>query len=239
MANKHFSTDFDLISDVKANDTFLVEDSDDGVVKKCHPSQVWQKFDDLDSSVAAAAQSASDAADSEANALSYKNAAAQSASDALGYKNDAAGSASDAHDSEVAAAGSANDALGYKNAAAGSASDAHDSELAAAASAVVAGDKADDAANALAGVNEELAALAALVDNAGDHKAISYDAEEAYKVCGFRTVISGAGVPSLETIPEQFGIPAFIGQLYIDTSAASGGLYYAVGTSSISDWKNA
>ena len=145
MANKHFSTDFDLIPDVKANDTFLVEDSDDGVVKKCHPSQVWQKFDDLDSSVAAAAQSASDAADSENNALQYKNAAAQSASDALGYKNDAAGSASDAHDSEVAAAGSANDALGYKNAAAGSASDAHDSELAAAASAVAAGDKADDA----------------------------------------------------------------------------------------------
>jgi hypothetical protein len=88
-------------------------------------------------------------------------------------------------------------------------------------------------------LNEELAALAALVDNAGDHKAVSYDAEEAYKVCGFRTVISGAGVPSLETIPLQFGIPAFIGQLYIDTSAASGGLYYAVGTSSISDWKNA
>lgn len=154
MAGKKFGSDFDLIPDVKSNDSFLVEDSDDGVVKKAHPSQIWQKFDDLDTSVAAAAQSASDAADSEANALSYKNAAAGSANDALGYKNDAAGSASDAHNSEVAAAGSANDALGYKNAAAGSASDAHDSELAAAASAVVAGDKADDAAASAASARE-------------------------------------------------------------------------------------
>lgn len=102
-----------------------------------------------------------------------------------------------------------------------------------------ANEAAENATAALASTHEELAALAALIDNAGDHKAISYDTEEAYKVCGFRTVISGAGVPSLETIPLQFGIPAFIGQLYIDTSAASGGLYYAVGNSSISDWKNA
>jgi hypothetical protein len=130
-------------------------------------------------------------------------------------------------------------ALGAKSDAEAAKSDAVTAKTDAVSAKTAAETAANDAANALAGVNEELAALAALVDNAGDHKAISYDAEEAYKVCGFRTVISGAGVPSLETIPLQFGIPAFIGQLYIDTSAASGGLYYAVGTSSISDWKNA
>lgn len=130
-------------------------------------------------------------------------------------------------------------ALGAKSDAEAAKSDAVTAKTDAVSAKTAAETAANDAANALAGVNEELAALAALVDNAGDHKAVSYDAEEAYKVCGFRTVISGAGVPSLETIPEQFGIPAFIGQLYIDTSAASGGLYYAVGTSSISDWKNA
>lgn len=130
-------------------------------------------------------------------------------------------------------------ALGAKSDAEAAKSDAVTAKTDAVSAKTAAETAANDAANALAGVNEELAALAALVDNAGDHKAISYDAEEAYKVCGFRTVISGAGVPSLETIPEQFGIAAFIGQLYIDTSAASGGLYYAVGTSSISDWKNA
>ena len=84
-----------------------------------------------------------------------------------------------------------------------------------------------------------ISALLALVDNAGDHKAISYDAEEGFKVCGFRTVIYGAGVPSSTTIPRQWGIPAFVGQIYIDTTAASNGLYYATGTTAVSDWHNA
>lgn len=145
----------------------------------------------------------------------------------------------DAEAAFLAALGAKSDAEAAKSDAEAAKSDAVTAKTDAVSAKTAAETAANDAANALAGVNEELAALAALVDNAGDHKAISYDAEEAYKVCGFRTVISGAGVPSLETIPEQFGIPAFIGQLYIDTSAASGGLYYAVGTSSISDWKNA
>lgn len=85
----------------------------------------------------------------------------------------------------------------------------------------------------------ETEALRKLIDNGGEHKAISYDAENGFKVCGYRTILYGAGVPSNDTIPEQFGIPAFVGQIYINTSAASGGLYYAVGTSAVSDWKNA
>ncbi len=146
MANKHFSTDFDLIPDVKANDTFLVEDADDGVVKKCHPSQVWQKFADLDTSVAAAAQSASDAANSESNALSYKNDAAQARTDAQtaqglaeGARDDAQRARDDAQDARDAA----QTAQTAAETAQGLAEDARD---AAAASAIVAGDKADDAA---------------------------------------------------------------------------------------------
>ena len=86
---------------------------------------------------------------------------------------------------------------------------------------------------------ENIEALRKLVDNGGDHKADSYDAADGFKVCGYPTILYGAGTPSATTIPSQYGIPAFIGQLYIDTTAASGGLYYAKGTSAISDWKNA
>ena len=88
--------------------------------------------------------------------------------------------------------------------------------------------------NALTSVLEDIKALKALIDNGGHHKAISYDAEEGFNVCGKRFI-----VPSADTIPDQFGIPAFIGQMYINEDAASAGLYYAKGTSAVSDWKNA
>ena len=58
-------------------------------------------------------------------------------------------------------------------------------------------------------------------------------------VCGKRLILHGHGVPSADTIPDQFGIPAFIGQMYINEDAASAGLYYAKGTSAVADWKNA
>lgn len=92
---------------------------------------------------------------------------------------------------------------------------------------------------AVAQIFENIEGLRKVVDNGGEHKAISYDAEDKFKVCGYPTILYGAGVPSATTIPDQYGIPAFIGQLYIDTSAASGGLYYAKGTAAVSDWKNA
>ena len=93
--------------------------------------------------------------------------------------------------------------------------------------------------NALTSVLEDIKALKALIDNGGHHKAISYDAEEGFNVCGKRFILHGHGVPSADTIPDQFGIPAFVGQMYINEDAASAGLYYAKGTSAVSDWKNA
>ena len=55
-----------------------------------------------------------------------------------------------------------------------------------------------------------------------------------------------AGVPAAATRPANLpeglpwdGIPAFKGQLYINTEAASGGLYYAKGVGAVSDWINA
>lgn len=84
-----------------------------------------------------------------------------------------------------------------------------------------------------------IAGLAAVVDNGGDHSAISYDAQLGFKVCGFPIIASGHGVPSATTLPEQSGIPAFIGQLYINLDASSNGLYYANGTDAVSNWKQA
>ena len=78
-----------------------------------------------------------------------------------------------------------------------------------------------------------------LVDNGGNHKAISYNAEEGYNVCGFPLIAYGHGVPSPETLPEQKGIPQFIGQMYINVDASSNGLYYASGTNGVDNWKNA
>ena len=55
-----------------------------------------------------------------------------------------------------------------------------------------------------------------------------------------------AGVPAAATRPANLpeglpwdGIPAFKGPLYINTEAASGGLYYAKGVGAVSDWINA
>lgn len=59
-------------------------------------------------------------------------------------------------------------------------------------------------------------------------------------------VLYGHGVPSAGNAPVNLppgmpwdGVPAFIGQIYIDLDATSGGLYYAVGHNSVGDWKQA
>lgn len=99
---------------------------------------------------------------------------------------------------------------------------------------------------------EAMVSLAARVDALearqgllGNATAGSLDVSELTK-CLYPTILRGHGVPAATTIPENLpeglpwdGVPVFIGQLYINLDAASGGLYYAVGHDSVSDWKQA
>ena len=92
---------------------------------------------------------------------------------------------------------------------------------------------------AIAQNSADIKTLFSLVDNGYTNKAHSYDALDltgGYKVSGFPVVLYGVGVPSATTIPLQAGIPAFIGQMYIDTTPSNGGLYISWAVSAISDW---
>ena len=82
----------------------------------------------------------------------------------------------------------------------------------------------------------------------GDLRVRNLSSDSIPKVTGAPLVLIGAGVPSESVIPDGWdaetmgewtGVPMFIGQLYINSSAASAGLYYAKGDSAVSDWKNA
>lgn len=64
--------------------------------------------------------------------------------------------------------------------------------------------------------------------------------------CRYPLVMLGHGVPAEANVPVNLpeglpwdGVPAFAGQQYINLDAASGGLYYAAGVNSVSDWKQA
>ena len=64
--------------------------------------------------------------------------------------------------------------------------------------------------------------------------------------CRYPLVMLGHGVPAKANVPVNLpdglpwdGVPAFIGQLYINLDATSGGLYYATGHNSVADWKQA
>lgn len=64
--------------------------------------------------------------------------------------------------------------------------------------------------------------------------------------CRYPLVMLGHGVPAEANVPDNLpdglpwdGVPVFIGQLYINLDAASGGLYYAAGVDSVADWKQA
>lgn len=79
----------------------------------------------------------------------------------------------------------------------------------------------------------------------GDATAGTIDVKDVTK-CLYPLVMRAHGVPAEANVPENLpdglpwdGIPAFIGQLYINLDAASGGLYYAVGHDSVNDWKQA
>ena len=82
-------------------------------------------------------------------------------------------------------------------------------------------------------------------DKLGNATAGTVDFEEVTK-CKYPTVIYGHGTPGASVIPENLpkglpwdGIPVFIGQIYVNLDAASGGLYYAAGFNAVSDWKQA
>ena len=99
---------------------------------------------------------------------------------------------------------------------------------------------------------EAMVSLAARVDALearqgllGNAKAGTLDVSELTK-CLYPIILRGHGVPSATNVPDNLpaglpwdGVPVFIGQLYINLDATSGGLYYAVGHDSVSDWKQA
>ena len=64
--------------------------------------------------------------------------------------------------------------------------------------------------------------------------------------CRYPLVMLGHGVPAEANVPVNLpdglpwdGVPVFIGQLYINLDATSGGLYYAAGHDTVADWKQA
>lgn len=64
--------------------------------------------------------------------------------------------------------------------------------------------------------------------------------------CRYPLVMLGHGVPAEANVPVNLpdglpwdGVPAFAGQQYVNLDAASGGLYYATGNETVSDWKQA
>ena len=101
-------------------------------------------------------------------------------------------------------------------------------------------------------VAEAIVSLAARVDALesrqgllGNAKAGTLDVSELTK-CLYPTILRGHGVPSATSIPDNLpaglpwdAVPVFIGQLYINLDATSGGLYYAAGHDSVADWKQA
>lgn len=94
-------------------------------------------------------------------------------------------------------------------------------------------------------LDARLKALEVSKDRLANATAQSVDAAEFTSLL-YPRVLFGAGVPAAATVPDNLpeglpwdGIPAFKGQLYINTTAASGGLYYAKGVSAVSDWINA
>lgn len=59
-------------------------------------------------------------------------------------------------------------------------------------------------------------------------------------------VMVAHGVPAEANVPDNLpaglpwdGVPAFVGQQYVNLDAPSGGLYYAMGNENVSDWKQA
>lgn len=98
---------------------------------------------------------------------------------------------------------------------------------------------------------EALTKLAAILEaeearggKAGHVQAATVDAQE-FLVNKYPDTLLGHGAPSASTRPDNLpadlpwdGVPSHKGQKYIDQDAASSGFYYAIGFSSVGDWKH-
>ena len=76
----------------------------------------------------------------------------------------------------------------------------------------------------------------------------SLSVDEPIKVCDVPMVLIGSGAPSAANVPmnwdkvkmgEWFGIPNFIGQMYVNISASNNALYVAVNDTAVIGWKTA
>lgn len=99
-------------------------------------------------------------------------------------------------------------------------------------------------------VAEAIVSLAARLDALegsrgllGDATAGTLDVRELTR-CRYPLVMLGHGVPAEANVPVNLpdglpwdGVPAFVGQQYVNLDAASGGLYYAAGVDSVADWR--
>lgn len=101
-------------------------------------------------------------------------------------------------------------------------------------------------------VAEAMVSLAARLDALegsrgllGDATAGTLDVRRLTR-CRYPLVMLGHGVPAAANVPVNLpdglpwdGVPAFAGQQYVNLDAPSGGLYYATGNETVSDWKQA
>lgn len=85
-------------------------------------------------------------------------------------------------------------------------------------------------------------------DTLGDASAHSMDFHSPITICSEPLFLYGDGAPSANTIPANWdeekmgrwvGMPSFIGQMYINTSASSNVLWIAVNNTATSGWKQA
>lgn len=100
-------------------------------------------------------------------------------------------------------------------------------------------------AEAIVSLSARLDALEGSRGLLGDATAGTVDVRGLTRCC-YPIVMLAHGVPAEANVPVNLpdalpwdGVPVFIGQLYINLDATSGGLYYATGHNSVADWKQA
>lgn len=100
-------------------------------------------------------------------------------------------------------------------------------------------------AEALVSLEARISALEGGKPYLGDATAGVIDVNEITRA-RYPLVMVAHGVPAEANVPDNLpaglpwdGIPAFVGQQYINLDAPLGGLYYATGNEKVSDWKQA